>query len=125
VTRSRRAVMERQAVIDVTRRWISSMVIGLNLCPFARRVFEAGTIRYVVSDARDETALREDLAGELQALAAAPISAVETALLIHPRALGGFPDYNDFLGEGDRLVGALGLRGVIQIAGFHPDYQFA
>jgi uncharacterized protein len=124
-TRCRIGVMERQAVIDATRRWISSMVIGLNLCPFARRVFKAEKIRYAVSDARDETALREDLAGELEALASSPVSAVETTLLIHPRALGRFPDYNDFLGDGDRLVGALGLRGTIQIAGFHPDYQFA
>src|SRR5947209_6056026 len=108
VTRRRMGAMERQVVIEATRRWISSFVIGLNLCPFAGRVFQAGKIRYAVSDARDETALREDLAGELTALAAAPASAVETALLIHPRALGSFADYNDFLGEADRLVGQLG-----------------
>jgi len=117
--------VDEQAVIEGTRRWISSFVIGLNLCPFARRVFDAGAIRYVVSDAEDEETLLGDLAGELAALASSPISAVETTLLIHPRALRDFLDYNDFLGVGDRLVGALGLRGVIQIASFHPDYRFA
>jgi hypothetical protein len=117
--------MDRQAVIEATRRWISSIVIELNLCPFARRVFEAEKIRYAVSDARDATALREGLAGELRALASSPVSVIETTLLIHPCALCRFPDYNDFLGEGDRLVGELGLRGTIQIASFHPDYQFA
>jgi len=117
--------VDEQAVIEGTRRWISSFVIGLNLCPFARRVFDAGAIRYVVSDAEDEETLLGDLAGELAALASSPISTVETTLLIHPRALRDFLDYNDFLGVGDRLVGALGLRGVIQIASFHPDYRFA
>jgi hypothetical protein len=117
--------MDRQAVIDTTRRWIASVVIGLNLCPFARRVFDAGTIRYAVSDAGDEETLREALGAELAALASSPVATVETTLLIHPRVLQDFLDYNEFLGVADRLVGALGLRGVIQIASFHPDYRFA
>jgi hypothetical protein len=117
--------MDQQIVIDATRRWISSMVIGLNLCPFAERVFNADKIRYVVTDAQDERTLLKVLAGELEALASSPIAVVETTLLIHPRALGHFRDYNDFLDVGERLVVDLGLRGTIQIASFHPDYQFA
>jgi hypothetical protein len=117
--------MDEQTVIAGIRRWISSMVIGLNLCPFAERVFKADKIRYVVSDARDEITLLKDLAGELEALAAAPISRVETTLLIHPRVLGNFLAYNDFLDVGEQLLEDLGLRGTIQIASFHPDYQFA
>ena len=114
-----------QTIIEVTRRWISAMVIDLNLCPFAQRVFVADKIRYVISAARDETTLVEDLARELKALAAVPIAEVETTLLIHPHVLGKFLDYNDFLGVGERLIEDLGLRGVLQIASFHPDYQFA
>jgi hypothetical protein len=100
-------------------------VIGLNLCPFAKRVFQGDLIRYVVSAAADPEALRSDLADELKTLAAAPTETIETTLLIHPRALGRFVDYCDFLVEADRLVKALGLRGVIQIASFHPEFQFA
>ncbi|MCI0682711.1 MAG: DUF1415 domain-containing protein [Gemmataceae bacterium] len=100
------------------------MVIGLNLCPFARRVFEGDKIRYVVSAAEDDKGLLEDLARELQFLAA-PIAGIETTLLIHPRAFTDFLDYNDFLDPADRLLAELGLEGVIQIAGFHPRYQFA
>jgi hypothetical protein len=117
--------MDSQVVIECTRRWISTMVIGLNLCPFARRVFDAGTIRYVVSEAQDEDTLAEDLARELRALAATPPEHVETTLLIHPDVLRDFLDYNDFLDVADRVVGSLRLRGVIQIASFHPDYRFA
>jgi len=116
--------MDEPGVIDATRRWVSAVVIGLNLCPFARRVFDADRIRYVVTAAADAEALRQDLARELTALEAAPRSVVETTLLIHPRALGDFLDYNDFLAVGDRLLQSLGLRGTIQIASFHPDYRF-
>jgi uncharacterized protein len=115
--------VDERAVIEATRRWISSVVIGLNLCPFARRVFAGELIRYVVTSATD--ALRTDLATELTALASAPRSSVETALLIHPNVLTEFLDYNDFLADADQLVDDLGLRGVIQIASFHPEYRFA
>ncbi len=117
--------MDKQAVIESTRRWIATMVIGLDLCPFARSVFEADRIRYVVTEARDEEQLLQDLTVELQTLAAAPGGRVETTLLIHPLVLAHFHDYNDFLDVGDHLLARLRLRGVIQLASFHPDYQFA
>jgi hypothetical protein len=117
--------MNHEAAIDATRQWIATVVIGLNLCPFARRVFDAGLIRFVVSDASDEAALIADLTRELTALAAAPRSEVETTILIHPGVLADFLDYNDFVAMTDDLLRSLRLRGVIQIAGFHPGYQFA
>ena len=117
--------MDKQTVIAGTRRWISAMVIGLNLCPFARRVFDADKIRYAVTDAADEKKLLDDLAAELKSLVAEPIADVETTLLIHPNLFGEFLDYNDFLDVADRLLDELGLGGVLQIASFHPAYQFA
>lgn len=117
--------MDERAVIDATRRWISTVVIGLNLCPFARRVFSGELVRYVVAPATDPDTLLTDLANELATLTSAPRDRIETTLLIHPHALTDFLDYNDFLGPADGLVDELGLRGVIQIASFHPQYQFA
>ncbi len=117
--------MDDQAVIDATRRWISSIVIELNLCPFAQRVFDADRIRYVVSDAADENRLLADLGRELTALITVPISVVETTFLIHPLALADFLDFNDFLGAAEEVVANLGLQGTVQIASFHPKYQFA
>ncbi|HWG47433.1 MAG TPA: DUF1415 domain-containing protein [Gemmataceae bacterium] len=117
--------MDKQAAIDATRRWISSVVIGLNLCPFARRVFEEDKIRYIVTEAEDEESLLKNLTDEVKILASSPISHVETTMLIHPGVLGNFLDYNDFLGVAEQRVRNLGLRGIIQIASFHPAYQFA
>lgn len=117
--------MNQQSIIEETRRWIADVVIGLNLCPFARRVFEAGKIRYVVSDAQTEAALLDELTAELQCLAASPNEGIETTLLIHPRVLLDFFDFNDFLDVAEQRIEELGLEGVIQLASFHPDYQFA
>lgn len=117
--------MNTIAVIERTRHWIADVVIGLNLCPFARRVFDAGLIRYEVTEAADAETLAAVLIQELRALAEIPTNEVETALLIHPNALTDFRDYNDFVIETESLIADLGLEGVIQIAGFHPHYQFA
>src|SRR5947209_5273577 len=117
--------VDPEAVIAATRRWIADVVIGLDLCPFARRVFDAGRIRYAVTAATDAEAVLAALADELAALTAAPQATVETTLLVHPAALTDFPAYLDFLPDADRLVARLGLRGVVQIAGFHPAYRFA
>jgi len=118
------ADLDQQAAA-ATRRWIEAAVVGLNLCPFARAVMTAGRIRYRVSRARDAQALRADLAEELRLLAQGAATNVETTLLIHPWALVDFLEYNDFLSIAEATVAELGLVGELQIASFHPHYQFA
>ncbi|HKY03015.1 MAG TPA: DUF1415 domain-containing protein, partial [Burkholderiales bacterium] len=111
--------------IAVTRRWVEVAVIGLNLCPFAKAVHVKEQIRYVVSEAEDAEALLQDLVRELHALEEADPETVDTVLLIHPRALNDFADYNNFLDVADAAVEALELSGVLQVASFHPEYRFA
>lgn len=113
------------AVIDATCRWLEKAVIGLNLCPFARAVHTGGGIRYRVSDAENAETLLEHLGEELRLLSSTAGDAIETTLLIHPRVLTDFLDYNDFLDVADAAVDALGLAEVLQVASFHPQYQFA
>jgi hypothetical protein len=110
--------------IEQTRHWLEQAVIGLNLCPFAKAVHSKGQIRWVQSSAADVQALMADLVHELQLLAAADPEAIDTTLLIHPQVLGDFLDYNDFLDLADAALEELGLDGVLQIASFHPQYQF-
>ena len=118
-------VPDPEAVVSTTRDWIERAVIGLNLCPFARAVYVNDQIRYVVSPAHDTTALLGDLVRELRWLNQMPDDTVDTLLLIHPHALTGFLDYNDFIGVADAAIEELGFQGVFQIAGFHPLYRFA
>lgn len=114
------------AVIAETRAWVDRIVIGLNLCPFAKAVQVKGQVRYVVSEATDPDALLAALCDELVALADAPADQVDTTLLIHPQVLADdFDDFNDFLDAADAAVRALRLDGVLQVASFHPLYRFA
>ena len=112
-------------VITATRGWIEGAVIGLNLCPFAKSVYLGNRVRLVVSDVRTADALLGDLERELRALARAAPEDVETTVLIHPHVLTSFLDYNDFLDVADAAIDRLDLTGVLQIASFHPGYQFA
>ena len=114
---------EAEQIVVATRTWLEKAVIGLNLCPFAKPV--KNRIRYAVSEADSPEALRADLVDELQTLAEADPEEIETTLLIHPRVLSDFLDYNDFLEVADETLEDLDLVGEIQIASFHPRYQFA
>jgi len=112
-------------VIRVTEQWIARAVVGLNLCPFARAPLAQQRVRFCVSHADDEDALLDDLCEELIALQNADPQICETTLLIHPYVLTEFLDYNDFLGAAETAVQVLGLEGELQVASFHPGYQFA
>lgn len=112
-------------VIAETRAWLEETVIGLGLCPFAKPVHVKGQIRYSVSSADGPEGVLEALLSELRSLSAADPDAVDTTLLILPHALPNFLDYNDFLAVADVALEDLGLAGELQIASFHPGYQFA
>ncbi len=111
--------------IALTRRWVEKAVIGLNLCPFAKAVYVKDQVRFVLSDASTPEALLEELAEELVLLRDTPAEQIDTTLIVHPDVLTDFLDYNDFLDNADAAVEALDLQGILQVASFHPDYQFA
>ena len=113
-----------ESVMRDTRNWLERAVIGLNLCPFAKSVHVKGLVHYAVSEATDPRQLLADLGTELDALVALDAQARETTLLVAPLCLDDFLEFNDFLGRGERLVRKRGLEGVIQLASFHPGYQF-
>lgn len=116
--------MNEEDVIAATRQWLERAVIGLNLCPFAKAVYVKNQVRFVVSTARHLDGWLEDLDRELDLLAAADPEAIDTTLLIHPGLLPDFLDFNDFMQLAEAAVAEHGLEGVIQIASFHPQFQF-
>jgi hypothetical protein len=114
----------QQAVAE-TQAWVERAVIGLNLCPFAKAVHAKNQVRYVVSEADDHETLLAELRAEMDRLATTDPAEIDTTLLIHPRVLNDFLDFNDFLGAADDLLAELGYEGVLQVASFHPRFQFA
>ncbi|HSV44312.1 MAG TPA: DUF1415 domain-containing protein [Ramlibacter sp.] len=107
-----------------TQAWIERAVIGLNLCPFARSVHAKRQIHYAISAALSWQDLLEELGRELDALLALPPQQRETTLLIVPHLLDDFLQFNDFLRPAQKLLDRRGLEGIVQLASFHPDYQF-
>ena len=119
------AAFNHEEVEAAMRRWLERAVIGLNLCPFAKAVYTRDQVRIAVSDADNIDDLREELGEEMLRLRDTAAEEIDTTLLVLPQVLGDFLDYNDFLDEADGLLEALELDGVLQVASFHPDYQFA
>ncbi|SFC49396.1 hypothetical protein SAMN05216344_11962 [Polaromonas sp. OV174] len=116
--------MTDDEVLIQTRHWLEKAVIGLNLCPFAKAVYVKNQVRLVVSKARHADDLLEELDRELELLVATPAEEVDTTLLIHPTLFDDFLDFNDFLEIAEGVVDEHGLEGVVQLASFHPQFQF-
>jgi uncharacterized protein len=116
---------DSEQIIAMTQRWLEKSVIGLNLCPFAAGPYRGGRVRFFVSAAASDEELLQDLGAELHLLMGADPEKLETTLLIHPHRFTDFGEYNQFLEVCDALIESLELTGEVQVASFHPHYQFA
>ncbi|WP_035052043.1 DUF1415 domain-containing protein [Andreprevotia chitinilytica] len=116
--------MRQEDILSVTRQWLEKAVIGLNLCPFAKSVYVKNQVRIVVSEARHLDGFLEDLDRELDLLAATDPAEIDTTLLIHPSLFDDFLIFNDVTGIAEEAVAEHELEGVIQVASFHPQFQF-
>lgn len=116
--------MTDEQVLTQTKHWLEAAVIGLNLCPFAKAVYVKNQVRLVVSHARHADDLLEELDRELDLLVATPAEDIDTTLLIHPTLFEDFLDFNDFLEVAEGVVDEHELEGVVQLASFHPQFQF-
>lgn len=114
--------LKAQHAIQATELWVKNTVIDLNLCPFAKRELVKNRIRFMVSDATSERDLLKDLEIECELLL--ENTHIETSLIIHPNVLQDFDNYNQFLSLAEALLRKLNIEGVLQIASFHPHYQF-
>ena len=116
--------MTDDEVLVSTRHWLEKAVIGLNLCPFAKAVYVKNQVRLVVSHARHADDLLEELDRELDLLVATPAEETDTTLLIHATLFEDFLDFNDFLEVAESVLDEHELEGVVQLASFHPQFQF-
>ncbi len=111
-----------EKIVQPVRQWVEALVVGMNLCPFAKRELVNNRVRFATTTSVTKEQLLMALQSELDLLNTD--SSIETTLLIHPGVLQDFYDYNQFLNYADSLLAEMGLEGIFQIASFHPDYQF-
>ena len=117
-------IVEMDTTYQKIDDWLTQVVIGLNLCPFAARPKQLDQIDIIVSDAQSHDQLLADLQFEMKRLVDTPASVLETTLVAVPHLLQSFDEYNRFLDVVDRLLGHCGYEGILQVASFHPDYRF-
>lgn len=124
------AAHPRRATIDAAqaeadmRRWLERAVIGLNLCPFAKAVHVRQQIHWACYPSADEAGLLDALLQEAESLVALDPSQRDTTLLMAPNTLSDFLDFNDFTVRAERRLARAGFDGVLQLASFHPQFQF-
>ncbi|MDO5679660.1 MAG: DUF1415 domain-containing protein [Pelistega sp.] len=109
----------------LTRRWVENIVIGMNLCPFAKGVYVKDQVKIHITPTQDLSEISQVLTELLSELATVPAEQIDTTLLVLPFAFESFYAFNDYLDVADQILDALNLMGEIQIANFHPQYQFA
>jgi hypothetical protein len=122
------SLLTQEAILQVESEmlhWLEHAVIGLNLCPFAKGVLVKNQIHFAVSRATNAETLLMDLERESMELVGATPESRDTTLLVVPLCLQNFSDFNDFLVLADSLLSSMRLDGELQIASFHPDFQFA
>jgi len=104
--------------------WVQEAVIGLNLCPFASKVEKEQRVRYVLSEAQNEEQLYFDFAHEMIQMENVESEVLSTTLLVPVRILSNFEEFNDFVHWLNDILEELKINHIVQIASFHPEYQF-
>lgn len=113
-----------QPYLQATTEWLEKAVIGLNLCPFAKAPHNKGQIRIHVSFAKHLDAFLEDVDTEIRRLFDTPAETLETTLLVCATLFDDFLIFNDMLDAAEQAIDDNGATGIVQIAPFHPQFQF-
>ena len=108
--------------IASTQAWLKTVVIGLNVCPFARREVERGSVKFELETSTDIATCLENLIAQCECLD--QDDNIETTLLVYANAFEEFDDYLDFMAIAQDLLEVEHYEGVYQLATFHPHYCF-
>ncbi|TDO96826.1 DUF1415 domain-containing protein [Marinomonas balearica] len=112
-----------EVVISQTDNWVKEFIVGLSVCPFAKRELEKQSIRSVVVRTKKNEVALQELMGEIAWLDQNPDT--ETTLVIFPTCFTDFSRYLDFVELAEELMYQQGCEGVYQLATFHPNYCFS
>jgi len=112
-------------LINKTKNWIDQFVIGLNLCPFAKAVYDKDQIRYTVNESESNDELLISFYNELLLLKKIGPKDAATGFYIFPNAFSDFESFLDFYAQAEFVLKESKLEQTFQLAGFHPKYLFA
>ena len=119
------ATLAWSSIEQQIRAWLEQFVVGLNLCPFAAPLVSSDRLRIKICDATEIDKIMQSFLAELDLIQSTSESDIATTLLVIPNALNDFEEYLDVIDLAEELLIEVGLESVIQLASFHPSYQFA
>lgn len=114
--------MKSEKVRDACERWLKDIVVGLQLCPFAKAPLQKKQIRFATSDAATEEQLIDELIKECRYLD--EHQETETTLLICSELLPDFFEFCQFIQWAESSLKKHDWQGIYQLAHFHPQYCF-
>lgn len=110
--------------LNLSQYWLEKIVIGLDLCPFARIPFEKKLIRLVECRSHQEAEHFQFFFEELELLNETSNTLLSTTILVFPNASNNFHAFNDFAGEIESVLDKENLNSFFQIVVFHPKFIF-
>ncbi len=111
--------------VSEAKAWFERVVLGLNLCPFAHQPAKNNTVRWVAFTESQDKSLLECIEEEIVQLQSTDASTLETTLIVVPKGFEDFYFFNDTLAFIDDWLDKEEWSGFVQVASFHPEYQFA
>ena len=111
--------------LSLTKYWLETIVLGLDLCPFARIPYQKGQIRVVDCQEVDEEGQMHFFLEELDLLNEADPAEISTTIIAYPFGSSDFHDFNDFVGDLESMLEDAELGDVYQLVAFHPRFVFA
>lgn len=110
---------------DLIQRWLHDCVLALNLCPFAAPVLRDESLRIEVCEATEVEQQLQHYLRELDLLQVSDEAEISTTLFVLARGPESFDNFLDLVEQAQSLLERAQLEGIVQLAHFHPDYQFA
>ncbi|MEL0636361.1 DUF1415 domain-containing protein [Marinomonas sp. TI.3.20] len=112
-----------ELVTTQTIKWVNDFIVGLNICPFAKREMERESVRFVVVRSKKSQVALEELMSEVHWLDEHPET--ETTIIVFPTLFSDFYRYLDFVDLAENIMFEQECEGVYQLATFHPNYCFS
>ena len=113
---------DEQSEVLATKAWLSEIIIGLNICPFAKKEFVNNTIHYHLSKTEQVKPALHEFIEQCRYLQSH--EEIETTLIIYGDGFRSFERYLDLVDFANDLLVESGFEGIFQIASMHPEYCF-
>ena len=111
----------QETILEESKAWIEKFIIRLNICPFAGPSFKQDRIEYQIVEKCESVVIIESFLKLVSKMIAS--TEFSNSFLIIPE-IGTFDHYLDLYYTCEDLLEESKTDQLIQLASFHPQYQY-